>query len=128
MEFPDDRKYTETHEWAKQHGNLVRVGITRFAVEQLGDVIFLDLPDPSTHVTQGAAFGEIESVKAVSDLISPLSGDIIEVNEKLLDDYDAIADDPYEAAWMIAVAPADPGEMDKLLSAAAYAELCQEEA
>ncbi len=128
MQYPDDRKYTETHEWAKQHGDLVRVGITSFAAEQLGDIIYLDLPEVGTGVEQSAAFGEIESVKAVSELISPISGEVREVNEELSDDLDAVADDPWDAAWMIAVAPEDLGEMDALMDAEAYAEHCEEEA
>jgi len=128
MQFPDDLKYTETHEWARAENGLVRVGITAHAIEQLGDVIFLDLPDPSTEVTQGAPFGEIESVKAVAELNAPASGEVVEVNEALTDDLDAIADDPYGAAWMIAIKASDPSELDSLLDAAAYAEHCEEEA
>lgn len=128
MEFPQDRKYTETHEWAKSDGDLIRVGITSFAAEQLGDIIYLDLPPAGTPVRQGAAFGEIESVKAVSELISPITGEVREVNEPVMDDLDLVADDPWEAGWMIAVAPEDPAEMDGLLDAVAYAEHCEEEA
>jgi len=128
MEFPDDRRYTQTHEWARQEGELVRVGITSFAAEQLGDIIFLDLPEPGRRVEQGAAFGEIESVKAVSDLIAPVSGEVREVNEPLMDDLDLVADDPWEGAWMIAIAPDDPAQADALLDAQAYAQHCAEEA
>lgn len=128
MQFPDDRRYTQTHEWAKVEGDLVRVGITSFAAEQLGDIIYLDLPEEGTEVQQGAAFGEIESVKAVSELIAPVSGEVREVNEPVMDDLDAVAEDPWEAGWMIAVAPDDPAEMDELMDAAAYAEHCEREA
>jgi len=128
MEYPDDRKYTETHEWAKVDGELVRVGITSFAAEQLGDIIYLDLPEVGSDVAQGAAFGEIESVKAVSELISPISGEVREVNEALMDDLDAVSDDPWQEAWMIAVAPEEPVEMDELLDAEMYAAYCDEEA
>ena len=110
MEFPEDRKYNESHEWAKADGNLIRVGITSFAAEQLGDIIYLDLPPAGTPVRQGAAFGEIESVKAVSELISPITGEIREVNEPVMDDLDLVADDPWEDGWMIAVAPEEPAE------------------
>jgi glycine cleavage system H protein len=126
MELPNDRKYMQSHEWAKLDGDLVRVGITEFAVEQLGDIIFLDLPEVGTAVRAGAAFGEIESVKAVSDLISPVTGEVREVNEKLMDDLDAFADDPWEAGWMIVVAPEDPSELDGLLDADAYAAQAKE--
>ncbi len=128
MQFPDDRRYTRTHEWARPEGELIRVGITSFAAEQLGDIIYLDLPDPGTRVDGGAAFGEIESVKAVSDLIAPVTGEVREVNEQLMDDLDLIADDPWEGAWMIVIAPDDPGQLDALLDAEAYAEHCAEEA
>ncbi|MFW5869214.1 MAG: glycine cleavage system protein GcvH [Armatimonadota bacterium] len=127
MEYPDDRKYTETHEWAKVDGDMVRVGITSFAVEQLGDIIYLDLPEVGTAVEQSIPFGEIESVKAVSELISPISGEVREVNEPVMDDLDMVADDPWEAAWMIAVAPDDLGEMDALMDAGAYEAHCAEE-
>jgi len=128
MQFPDDRRYTQTHEWAKVEGDLVRVGITSFAAEQLGDIIYLDLPEAGTEVRQGAAFGEIESVKAVSELIAPLGGEVREVNEPLMDDLDAVAADPWEAGWMIAVAAGDLSELDVLMDAAAYAEHCEREA
>ena len=128
MQVPDDRKYAQTHEWAKVDGDLIRVGVTDFAGEQLGDIIFLDLPEVGAEVQQGAAFGEIESVKAVSDLVAPISGEVREVNEPLMDDLDAVTADPWEAGWMIAVAPEDPSEMDALIDAAAYVELCEREA
>ncbi|MCD6359955.1 MAG: glycine cleavage system protein GcvH [Armatimonadetes bacterium] len=127
MQFPEDLKYTETHEWARVEGDLVRVGITSFAIEQLGDVIYLDLPDPGAEVSQGAAFGEIESVKAVSELNAPVSGEVVEVNESLTDDYDMIARDPFGEAWMIVISPSDVSELDNLLDAAAYGERCEEE-
>lgn len=127
MSMPADRRYSETHEWAQLDGEVVRVGITSYAVEQLGDVIFLDLPAPATAVTQGVPFGEIESVKAVSDLYSPISGEVVEVNEELHDDYDLLADDPW-GAWMIAIAPDDSSEMDALMDADSYESTLDEEA
>lgn len=128
MGFPEDRRYTETHEWAKVEDDLVRVGITSFAAEQLGDVIYLDLPEAGTSVRQGEPFGEIESVKAVSDLISPVSGEVREVNEPLMDDLDTVSEDPWEAGWMIVVAPDNPSELEALMDAASYAKHCEEEA
>ncbi|MFP4250918.1 MAG: glycine cleavage system protein GcvH [Armatimonadota bacterium] len=128
MEFPDDRKYTQTHEWAKIDGDVVRVGITSFAVEQLGDIIYLDLPEAGSSLRQGAAFGEIESVKAVSELNAPVSGEVSEVNEPVMDDLDVMAEDPWEAAWLLTVNPADPSELDALMDAEAYAEHCEKEA
>lgn len=126
MDLPNDRRYTRTHEWAMVDGDLVRVGITSYAAEQLGDIIYLDLPEVGRTVEAGAAFGEIESVKAVSDLIAPVSGEVREVNEPVADDLDAIGADPW-GAWMIAIAPSDPAQMDELLDAEAYARLCEEE-
>ncbi len=128
MQFPDDRRYTESHEWAMADDELVRIGITSFAVEQLGDVIYLDLPEVGREVRQGAPFGEIESVKAVAYLNAPVSGEVVEINEPVLDDFDLIADDPFGEGWMIAVAPADPAEMDALMAAETYAARCEEEA
>lgn len=128
MEFPDDRRYAATHEWAKVEGDQVRVGITSFAVEQLGDIIYLDLPEAGHAVQQGAPFGEIESVKAVSELYAPISGEIRAVNEPVTDDLDRIADDPWEGAWLVTIAPDDLAEMDGLMDAEAYAAHCEEEA
>lgn len=127
MSMPEDRMFNETHEWALQDGDVVRVGITAHAIEQLGDVIFLDLPSPSTRISRGVPFGEIESVKAVSELYAPVTGEVVEVNEALHDDYDALAADPW-GAWMIAVRPDDPSEMDTLLDAKSYADTLDEEA
>ncbi len=126
MSMPDDRMYSRTHEWAKVEGEVVRVGITDYAMEQLGDVIFLDLPTFATPLTQGAPFGEIESVKAVSELNSPVSGQVVEINEALHDDYDLLAEDPWEA-WMIAIAPDDLSELDELMNADTYVETLDEE-
>ncbi len=128
MRFPDDRRYTESHEWAMADDELVRIGITSFAVEQLGDIIYLDLPEVGQQVRGGVPFGEIESVKAVAYLNAPVSGEIVAVNASVLDDLDLIAEDPFGEGWMIAVAPADPAEMDALMAAEAYAAKCEEEA
>lgn len=128
MEFPNDRKYAETHEWAKVDGDVVRVGITSFAIEQLGDIIYLDLPEVGSTVQQSVAFGEIESVKAVSELVAPISGKVGEVNEPVTDDLDVVADDPWEAAWLLTISPDDLSEMDTLMDAEAYAAHCEKEA
>ena len=128
MDFPEDRKYAQTHEWAKAEGDVVRVGLTSFALEQLGDIIYLDLPEEGTAVEQGVPFGEIESVKAVGELISPVTGEITGVNEAMMDDLDALADDPWEAGWLLVIAPADLSQLDGLMDAAAYAEHCEKEA
>src|SRR5438105_11099665 len=103
MALPKELKNTDTHEWAKQDGGAVVVGIPDFAVQQLQDLVFIDLPKPGTRVEKGKRFGEIESVKAVSDLVSPVSGEITAVNEALLKSLDALGSDPYGAGWMIKV-------------------------
>jgi len=128
MVFPDDRKYTKTHEWAKLEDNLVRVGISSFAVDKLGDIVFLDLPDIGTSITREDSMGEIESVKAVADLYAPVSGEVVEVNSDLMDDLDIVAHAPYEDAWLLLIKAADLTELDSLLDAAAYEKLCKEEA
>jgi glycine cleavage system H protein len=100
---PKTLRYAPTHEWASLQGDTCTIGITKFAVDQLTDVIYVELPDVGDHVFAGDSFGEIESVKAVSDLYSPVNGEVVEVNEKLLNDPTLITDDPYEKGWMIKV-------------------------
>ena len=125
--YPDDLRYTKDHEWIRRDGERGVVGITHHAQAQLGDVVFVELPEVGRAVKAGETFGTVESVKAVSELFSPVTGEVVEVNEALADDYDVIADDPYGAGWMIAVKPSDPSELDNLLDAAAYAEQVEEE-
>src|SRR5262245_30963965 len=117
---PADLEYTREHEWAKREGDRVRIGITAFAQEQLGDVVFVELPKTGARVTAKQPFGVVESVKAVSDLFAPLSGEVVEVNAALPKKPETVNSDPYGAGWMIVVAPADPKELDGLLSAAEY--------
>jgi glycine cleavage system H protein len=117
---PSDRLYTKEHEWAKAEGDRVRVGITAYAQEQLGDVVFVELPKAGAKVTQGKGFGVVESVKAVSDLFAPLSGTVIEVNGELVNAPEVVNQDPYGHGWMLLVAPADPGERAHLLTAEQY--------
>lgn len=121
MEPPKDLKYAKSHEWARIQGRTAVVGITSFAVEQLRDLVFLDLPKAGASVTQGSPFGEIESVKAVSDLISPVSGTVRKVNGELAEALEKLATDPYGAGWMIEIELANPAEASGLLDAAAYA-------
>ncbi|MEZ5989918.1 MAG: glycine cleavage system protein GcvH [Planctomycetota bacterium] len=121
-----DCKYLESHEWARRDGDLVVVGITDVAVEQLSDLVFVDLPNPGVLVTQGEAFGEIESVKAVSELLSPVTGEVVEVNEELADDLDRLAKSPFEDGWMIKVRPDGDGGWSELLSAEDYAKVAAE--
>ncbi len=123
---PADLKYTREHEWAKQEGNRVRVGITHFAQEQLGDVVFVELPKVGTRVRAHQTFGVVESVKAVSDLFAPVSGEITEANAELGQKPETVNQDPYGRGWMLVVTPADPGEWDQLLTAAQYEQFIAE--
>src|SRR5512139_1157862 len=102
-QYPKDLRYTKDHEWARREGAVVRVGITAHAVEQLGEVTLVDLPAPGTKVQAGERFGDIESVKAVSELFSPVSGEVVEINGALEDSPEHVNDGPYEGGWLIAV-------------------------
>ena len=122
---PDDRKYLQSHEWCKTDDGIATLGITDFAVAHLSDLVFLDLPAVGSSVTHGEAFGEIESVKAVSDILSPVSGEITEVNEGLVDNLELLSNDPFDAAWMVRVRV--DAESNDLLDSGAYEEHCAEE-
>lgn len=118
MSNPTDLQYTESHEWVRVEGDVATVGITAHAAESLSDLVFLDLPEKGDDVSTGEGFGEIESVKAVSDLKSPVSGEVVEVNADLADDLPTINKDPYGKGWMIKVKLSSPPE--GLMDAAAY--------
>ena len=120
---PKDLRYTREHEWAKQEGDRVRVGITAFAQEQLGDVVFVELPKVGAKVTASKNFGVVESVKAVSDLFAPVSGEVVEVNGELGQKPETVNQDPYGKGWMLVVKPSSKGEWDQLLTAQQYEEL-----
>ena len=120
--YPADLRYTREHEWAKVEGNRARVGITQYAQDQLGDVVFVELPKVGTQVRQMQGFGVVESVKAVSDLFAPLTGEVVEVNAGLTQHPEQVNRDPYGAGWLIAIAMAAPQEVDGLLTAAQYEE------
>ncbi|WP_439027044.1 glycine cleavage system protein GcvH [Haloarchaeobius sp. DT45] len=122
FETPDDRKYEESHEWALRDGDTVRIGISDFAQDELGDVVFVELPEVGDDVEQGEAFGVIESIKAVSDLYAPVSGEVTAVNEDLFDAPELVNDDPFGDGWMLEVTLADEAELDDLLSADEYAD------
>jgi len=126
-DIPEDLRYTKEHEWARVQGNLAQVGITRFAVEQLGDVTQLELPKKGESVAQGEVFGTVESVKAVSDLFAPVTGKVAKVNEALHDKPETINEDPYRGGWLIEIELADPSQVDALLSAADYKKLLAEQ-
>ncbi len=120
-EFPEGLRYSEEDEWARLEGDRVVVGITDYAQQKLGDIVFVELPEPETHVEKGDRFGSIESVKAVADLFAPVSGEIIEVNPDLEDHPELVNEDCYGDGWMVVIAPDDPSELDDLMDAAAYA-------
>lgn len=122
-DIPSDLKYTQDHEWARLQGNLVQVGVTSHAQEQLGDVVYVELPKVGTTVTAGKQFGVIESTKAVSELYAPISGKVVRVNEELTNSPHTINSDPYSAGWIIEVEPSDPGQLGGLMDASAYANL-----
>jgi glycine cleavage system H protein len=118
--YKDDRKYSETHEWAKPEGDVVVIGVSDYAQNQLGDIVFVELPAVGKQVEAGKTFGVIESVKAASDLFAPISGKVVAINEALSADPALVNRDAFGDGWMIKIAPSNPGEMDKLLDAATY--------
>ena len=121
--YPTDRRYTKEHEWiVLEDDGRALVGITEYAQEQLGDVVFIDLPKPGSKLTQNEKLGEVESVKAVSDLFSPVSGEVAEVNEELLDHPEMINEDPNSKGWMVRLASVDTAEVQGLMSAEQYEE------
>lgn len=126
---PDGLRYSKEHEWARADGGgAATVGVTHFAQDSLGDVVFVELPEAGDEVVQFEKMGEIESVKAVSDLYSPLSGTVIERNDALADSPELVNDSPYEGGWMLRVQMSDSAEMDALMSAAEYSALVESEA
>jgi glycine cleavage system H protein len=125
-EIPQDLRYTKEHEWARREGDLIVVGITRHAVEQLGDITMVSLPEPGTTLTQGQGFGEVDSVKAVSELYAPLSGSVTERNESLENAPETVNESPYENGWMIKIEPSAPEQFDALMDATAYGAYLEE--
>jgi glycine cleavage system H protein len=121
-DYPDELRYTKEHEWARIRGNVAQIGITRFAVEQLGDVTQLELPREGEAVTKDEVFGTVESVKAVSDLFAPVTGKVVKVNTPLHDTPEAINEDPYDDGWLIEIEMSDLKQADALLSAEQYRE------
>ncbi len=120
---PADLRYTKDHEWVRPAGDVVTVGVTAFAAEQLGDIVFVELPDVGRTMEQFATFGVVESVKAVSDLFAPVGGEVVETNGELAGRPELVNEDPYDAGWMIRVRVTDASQLDGLLDAAAYDEL-----
>jgi glycine cleavage system H protein len=123
MNLPKELKYSEEHEWAKLDGNRVTIGITDFAQSELGDIVFVELPEAGDEVEAGSSFGTVESVKTVSELYAPISGKVVEVNGELSDSPELINEGPYEGGWMIVVEMSDPAELDQLLTPEKYIEM-----
>jgi glycine cleavage system H protein len=128
VSIPNDLRYTEEHEWARVAGKAATVGITHHAQEALGDIVFVDLPEVGRQIKKGEAIGAVESVKAVSDLFSPLSGKVTATNGDLTNTPDAVNKDPYGGGWMVKIELAAPAEVDQLLSPDAYTALLAKEA
>ena len=127
MNYPEELRYTKEHEWVSvEDGDRVRVGITDFAQDALGDVVYVDIPEEGTEVTSGQAFGEVESTKSVSDIYSPVSGRIAERNGVLSETPELVNRDPYGEGWMVVVEMSDPSELNRLLNAASYREMVEE--
>jgi len=127
MEFPEELKYTEEHEWVMVEDDVVTIGITDFAQDQLGDVVFVELPEVGETLESGKPLGVVESVKAVSDVYAPLSGEVVEVNDDLPDEPEMLNSSPYEDGWMVKIKLSDSGELDDLLDAAAYQEFIEQD-
>jgi len=127
MEFPEDLKYTKEHEWVLIEGGTATVGITDYAQDQLGDIVFVELPAVGDKVSKEDAFGVVESVKAVSDIYAPLSGKVVEVNDDLPDDPEMLNEDPYGDGWIIRIELTDPDEIEDLMTAAEYEQYVAEE-
>lgn len=127
MNIPPELRYSADHEWVRHDGDLLRVGITDYAQDALGDVVFVELPDVGTEVVANSAFSEVESTKSVSDIFAPVSGIIAEVNADLEDRPELINEDPYGDGWICAINPADPTDFETLLDGSAYAALIEEE-
>ena len=127
MEFPKELRYTEQHEWIRAEGDRVRVGITDFAQDALGDVVYVDVPEVGTEVKAGQAFGEVESTKSVSDVYAPVSGTVVERNGTLSDAPETVNDDPYGQGWMIVIEPTNRSELEALLDASAYQQFTERE-
>ena len=126
VHVPEDLRYSSEHEWARLEGDTVRVGITDFAQDALGDVVFVQLPETGTHVDGGAMVGEVESTKSVSEIYAPVAGEVVAVNTALADTPELLNSDPYGSGWICELRADDPGSVGALLDAAAYTELTAE--
>ena len=120
LSFPDDLRYADSHEYVRPEGELVRIGISAFAVDQLGDIVFVELPEVGDSLSQGSSFGSVESVKAVEEVIAPISGTIEARNEAVLASPEELQNDPYGEGWLLLVRPSDPAQLEGLMDAATY--------
>jgi glycine cleavage system H protein len=123
LNLPDDVRYTDDHEWAKAEGEKVKIGITDYAQDQLGEIIFVEVPQVGDTLDKGANFGSLESVKAVSDMVMPVGGEVLAVNTALEDAPEMLNQDPYSGGWVIEIKPGDPSELDQLMDKNAYLEM-----
>jgi glycine cleavage system H protein len=124
--LPDDLKYTREHEWVRVSGGTARIGITDFAADALGDIVFVTLPEAGSSVTAGESFGEVESTKSVSDVYAPVAGTVVRRNEALDDQPELVNSDPYGEGWMVEIELSDPGAVDGLMDAGAYREITEQ--
>jgi glycine cleavage system H protein len=120
LEYPDDLKYLDTHEYVRLEGEIATIGISAFAIDQLGDIVFLELPDVGEAISKGEAFGTVESVKAVEDLKAPITGTVVERNATMIETPEEIAEDPYGEGWLLKVRINDPNEVNDVMSADEY--------
>ncbi|OCA84817.1 glycine cleavage system protein GcvH [Pradoshia sp. D12] len=127
MSIPAGLRYTAEHEWVKQEDGKIRIGITDFAQKELGDIVFVELPEIGDQLTRNEPFGSVESVKTVSELYAPISGTVVEVNEELADSPEYVNESPYEKAWMVVVEPSEISEYDELMDAGQYETATKEE-
>jgi glycine cleavage system H protein len=125
MNVPEDLRYSKDHEWARREGDQVRIGVTDYAQDALGDVVFVQVPDVGTAVALGDSFSEVESTKSVSDIYAPVTGTIVEVNAELSDAPQRLNEDPYGEGWLCVITLDDPSQMDELMDAAAYRALIE---
>jgi glycine cleavage system H protein len=123
LNLPEDVRYTDDHEWAKQNGDVVRMGISDYAQDQLGDIVFVELPEVGSTFDKGEEFGTVESVKAVSELYMPMGGEVTAINEELADAPETVNSDPYGGGWMIEIKASDPAELEAMKSKADYLEM-----
>lgn len=126
MKLPKDRRFSKQHEWVKIEGNDARIGITEFAQSELGDIVFVELPEVGDEIETNEPFGSVESVKTVSELYAPVSGKVIAINEQLEDNPEHVNESPYDKAWLIVISPTDVNEVDNLMTAEQYVAMLSE--